>query len=173
MLFLPISLKSQVVAVTHSGFSPTSKIFRTCAVLSLPPETGMMQSHFESDFDLNFEIINSNSFFLASQSTSTLFKYALHAEQTPKSSNRRSGLVDGSKQIVQYLIILNLPYIFGLKISYEHSAYFPIFIPNSFSARSQSSGVSMSTTVSLGNSRIVDLVEKIGSSSSQEDFLPQ
>jgi hypothetical protein len=62
-IFRPISNKWQVFEVTHRGLKPISNIFGTCTVLSLPPDTGAMQSQVLSSNDLyRFRMpINSSS----------------------------------------------------------------------------------------------------------------
>jgi hypothetical protein len=102
IFFRPISDKWQVLEVTQRGLKPNSNIFRTCTVLSLPPDTGTIQSQVLLSIDLyRFRILkNSSSLFF--QSINFLFLNASQAEQSPSASNFRSGLVEGSKQFVQY-----------------------------------------------------------------------
>ena len=73
MLASPTSVRSQVVAVTHSGRTPSSSILITWKVLSLPPETGTMQSHLVLVVSRYCSISARNSSRRASQSTAVRF----------------------------------------------------------------------------------------------------
>ncbi|EKD69397.1 MAG: hypothetical protein ACD_47C00140G0005 [uncultured bacterium] len=101
MFLRPISERSQVVAVTHSGFMPSCSILITCVVLSLPPLTGTMQSQREESALLYLSSNFFSSSMRRSQFTSFLFSKLLQALHTPSSSRKRSGLVSGMTHLVQ------------------------------------------------------------------------